>query len=97
MRVRLVAEKLWDGNDPLDPTRNISAAWKVLARVGAACRYLGLNPEGEHEFLLVDPNSGNLLASGHGRSTPEAMCMAALKARQTGRGNLPSRVRAARI
>ena len=95
MRVRLIAEKLWDGNDPLDPARNISAAWKVLARVGAACRYLGLNPEGEHEFLLVDPKSGDLVASGHGRSTPEAMCMAALKARQTRTAETPPRVHAA--
>jgi hypothetical protein len=81
MRERLIAAKLWEREDPTDPAASISAAWKVLARLGAACRYSGLSQDGQREYLLFEPASGKLLATGRGRSTPEALCLAALAAR----------------
>ncbi|MBE0596173.1 MAG: hypothetical protein IH614_02775 [Desulfuromonadales bacterium] len=81
MRKRLVAAKLWDWNDPDDPLTSMSAAWQVLSRLEAACRYLGVGPDGEHEFLLLHPRSGALLARGRGHTSPEALCQAALALR----------------
>jgi hypothetical protein len=85
MREKLVAERLWDADDLTDPAGSVEAAWRVLARTGAACRYIGISPDGQQEMLLVDPRSGGLLASGKGPSTAAAICQAALSARQTGR------------
>jgi hypothetical protein len=85
MREKLVAQKLWDANDPTDPASSVEAAWRVLARTGAACRYIGITPDGQQEMLLVDPRSGGLLASGRGASTAAAICQAALSARLMGR------------
>lgn len=82
MRERLISAKLWDSENPADPAASISAAWQVLSRVGAACRYTGLSQDGKREFLIYDPKSGRPLASGRGSSTPEALCLAALAAHQ---------------
>lgn len=84
MRDQLIAANLWDGENPDDPSKNINAAWRVLARVGAACRYSGQSLDGQREFLLTDPRTGGVLACGRGRSTPEALCRAALAALQKG-------------
>lgn len=81
MREKLIAAQLWDSNDPGNPSEDMSAAWHVLARIGAACRYSGLSQDGQREYLLLDPKTGGLLASGRGRSTPEALCQAALASR----------------
>jgi hypothetical protein len=91
MREMLVAENLWDGNDPADPAGSVSAAWKVLARLGAACRYIGLSPDGQREILLLDPRSGGLLASGRGGCTSEAICRAALTVCQAKKVETPAR------
>jgi hypothetical protein len=85
MREKLVAQKLWDADDPTDPAGSVEAAWRVLARTGAACRYIGVTPDGQQEMLLVDPRSGGLLASGCGPSTAAAICQAALSASRLGR------------
>lgn len=82
MRERLIAANLWDVQNPEDPSISINAAWQVLARVGAACRYSGQSLDGQREFLLTDPRTGGVLACGRGRSTPEALCKAALAACQ---------------
>lgn len=85
MREKLVAQNLWDVNDLTDPAGSVEAAWRVLARTGAACRYIGVSPDGQQEMLLVDPRSGGLLASGRGPSTAAAICQAALSASEQGR------------
>jgi hypothetical protein len=84
MRERLIAAELWDSRNPGDPSQSILAAWQVVSRLGAACRYSGMSPDGQKEFLILEPRTGALLACGRGRSTPEALCMAALAAREKG-------------
>jgi hypothetical protein len=82
MRERLIAAKLWNRENAGDPGQSIAAAWSVLARLGAACRYGGKSQDGRHEYLIVHPGDGRLLASGKGSSTPEALCAAALAAQR---------------
>lgn len=83
MREKLIAQNLWDENDLTDPAGSMAAAWRVLSRTGAACRYIGVSPDGQQEMLLLDPRSGGLLASGRGPSIADAICQAALSSRQT--------------
>ncbi|MHB1399379.1 MAG: hypothetical protein ACYDAI_14960 [Trichloromonadaceae bacterium] len=82
MRERLIAAKLWKPENVVDPGQSIIAAWEVLCRLGEACRYGGKSQDGYHEYLIVHPADGRLLASGKGASTPEALCAAALAAHQ---------------
>ncbi len=80
MREKLIAAKLWNRENTADPGQSIIAAWEVLCRLGEACRYGGKSQDGCHEYLIVHPADGRLLASGKGASTPEALCAAALAA-----------------
>ncbi|BCR03353.1 hypothetical protein DESUT3_04220 [Desulfuromonas versatilis] len=80
MRERLIAANLWNRENAENPGQSITAAWLVLARLGAAYRYGGKTQDGRFEYLIVNPQGGTLLASGKGISIPEAMCEAALAA-----------------
>lgn len=80
MRERLIEAQLWNREDPVNPGQSVCAAWQVLARLGAACRFGGRGQDGRLEYLIVDPADGRLLAVGRGESTPEALCAAALAA-----------------
>lgn len=82
MRERLIAANLWKQENSIDPGQSITAAWEVLCRLGEACRYCGKSQDGCHEFLIIHPADGRLLASGKGATTPEALCAAALAAYQ---------------
>lgn len=82
MRERLIAAKLWKQENSIDPGQSITAAWEVLCRLGEACRYCGRSPDGCHEYLIIHPADGRLLASGKGATIPEALCAAALAAHQ---------------
>lgn len=80
MKERLIAAHLWNQESAGDPGHSITAAWLVLARLGAAYRYGGRTQDGRFEYLIVNPENGGLVASGKGASIPEAMCEAALAA-----------------
>lgn len=82
MRERLIAAKLWNQENSGDPGQSITAAWEVLCRLGEACRYCGRSQDGCHEYLIIHPADGRLLASGKGATIPEALCAAALAAHQ---------------
>jgi hypothetical protein len=51
-------------------------AWQQLAQTGAASRYGGRAPDGRHEILLLQPQTGQLLASGRGETVALAICAA---------------------
>lgn len=82
MREKLIAANLWNRENTTNPGQSIIAAWEVMCRLGEACRYGGKSLDGCHEYLIIHPADGRLLASGKGASTPEALCAAALAARQ---------------
>ena len=82
MRQKLIDANLWDRDNCSDPAQSITGAWTVLARLGAPCRFGGRMGDGRFEYLVVDPQSGLPVACGRGTSLQEAMCQAALAARQ---------------
>ena len=81
MRGKLIAVQLWEEKDVRDPSTDVTCAWKVLARLGAPCRYGGKAPDGNLEYLVLDPDDGAVRASGRGATQARAMCAAALAAR----------------
>lgn len=81
MEERLMAVGLCKKGEKIIPNGQISLAWKILARLGYPGRYSGRTQDGLHEFLIVDPATGNLLASGKGNSVEDAICEASIAAR----------------
>ncbi|MDO3377729.1 hypothetical protein [Geoalkalibacter halelectricus] len=81
MRDELIRVKLWDEGDGRNPTQDMVCAWSVLARLGAPYRFGGRAPDGQVEYLVLDPADGHVVASGRGTTPEEAMCCAALAAR----------------
>lgn len=82
MEKRLIEEHLWSPAEGPSPARSIVGAWRVLARLGAPGRFVGRTQDGQYEYLIVDAESGLMLASGKGESVPAAICAAALAARR---------------
>lgn len=62
------------------PEIDISVAWSTLSHLGYPARYGGKAQNGSYEYVIVDPQSGNLLASGQGETLEKSMCEAALNA-----------------
>ncbi len=87
MRNRLIELGLWDQQEGLQPENDISAAWRIVSRLGYPGRYGGRALDGRYEYLIVNPRTGSL-ASGKGGSVTAAMCEAAIAARSLDR-NLP--------
>lgn len=63
-----------------DPEINISIAWSTLSRLGYPARYGGKAQDGSYEYVVIDPRTGNFLASGKGSTLERSMCEAALNA-----------------
>lgn len=59
---------------------DISLAWSTLAHLGYPARYGGKAQNGFYEYVIVDPRSGTLLATGQGETLEISMCEAALNA-----------------
>jgi hypothetical protein len=89
MEKRLIEENLWNPVEGPSPAQSIVGAWSVLARLGAPGRFVGRTQDGQYEYLIVDPNSGLMLASGKGETVSAAICAAALAAR--GRAKEPKK------
>ncbi|PLX81209.1 MAG: hypothetical protein C0616_05395 [Desulfuromonas sp.] len=81
MEKRLMEVGLCQKGEEILPNGQISFAWKILARLGYPGRYSGRTQDGLHEFLIVDPATGNLLATGKGNSVEDAICEASIAAR----------------
>lgn len=62
------------------PEINISFAWSVLARLGYPARYGGRAQDGSYEFVIIDPSTGDFMATGKGPTIELSMCQAALNA-----------------
>lgn len=61
---------------------NISFAWSILSRLGCPARYSGKGQDGSYEYIIIDPRTGEFLATGKGVTIEKSMCEAALKAVQ---------------
>lgn len=59
---------------------DISLAWSTLSHLGYPARYGGKAQNGFYEYVIVDPRSGTLLATGQGETLEISMCEAALNA-----------------
>ena len=59
---------------------DISLAWSTLSQLGFPARYGGKAQNGCYEYVIVDPRSGTLLATGQGEALELSMCEAALNA-----------------
>jgi len=82
MEQRLIDAQLWSQGDGHLNNLNCSDAWRVLARLGAPYRYAGKARDGRLEYLILHPQTGDVIATGRGESTSEAMCEAALAAKR---------------
>lgn len=60
---------------------NISMAWSILSRLGCPTRYGGRAQDGSHEYVIINPKTGDFLATGRGGSVASSICEAALKAK----------------
>ncbi len=89
MREQLIAARLWDERDVRNPATDLTCAWKVLARLGAPYRFGGRSLNGQIEYLVLHPASGEVLASGRGLTSAQAMCQAALSARDRSASSKP--------
>ncbi len=63
-----------------DPEINISVAWSTLSRLGLPARFGGRAQDGSYEYVVVDPLSGDFVATGRGETLEHSMCEAALNA-----------------
>ena len=77
MKTRLKNAGLFFSDDN-DPEIDISIAWSTLSHLGYPARYGGKTLSGLYEYVIIDPRSDNMLATGHGRTIERAMCEAAL-------------------
>lgn len=82
MEKRLIDARLWSQADGPVNEQNCSDAWQVLSRLGAPYRFAGKSADGLFEYLVLHPQTGDVIASGRGKSSPRAMCEAALAARK---------------
>jgi|GEM_PF-1991794 hypothetical protein len=89
MEKQLIEENLWSPAEGPSPAQSIVGAWRVLARLGAPGRFVGRTQDGQYEYLIVDAESGLMLASGKGESVSAAICAAALASRR--RSRLPKK------
>ena len=82
MEKRLIDARLWSPGDGSLSNADCSDAWQVLSRLGAPYRFSGKSFDGLYEYLVLDPKTGAVIATGRGESTPQAMCEAALAAQK---------------
>lgn len=82
MEQRLIDAQLWAKADGHINELGFNDAWQVLSRLGAPYRFVGKAFDGRFEYLVFHPKTGDVVASGRGESTPQAMCEAALAARK---------------
>jgi hypothetical protein len=78
MKTRLKAGLLCSDKDLSE--RDISRASSTLAHLGYPARYGGKAQNGFYEYVIVDPRSGTLLATGQGETLEISMGEAALNA-----------------
>jgi len=69
---------LYSCNENLDV--NICVAWSALSQLGCPARYAGKTDDGLHKYVIMDPRSGSLIASGLGETVELSMCEAAINA-----------------
>lgn len=60
---------------------NINLAWSVLARLGHPARYGGRALDGSYQYVIINSQTGDFLATGKGMTLESSMCEAALNAR----------------
>lgn len=63
-----------------DPEISISFAWSILSRLGYPARYGGRAQDGSYEYVIINPQTGEFLATGKGNTLERSMCEAALNA-----------------
>ena len=80
MEQRLINVRLWSRDDGQLNQLDCSDAWQVLSRLGAPYRFAGHSRDGLLEYLVLDPKTGEVIATGRGESTPLAMFEAAIAA-----------------
>jgi hypothetical protein len=79
MKFRLQQAGLLRNKDD-DLEINISLAWSLLSRLGCPARYGGRAQDGSHEYIIVNPHTGDFLATGKGVTLARSMCESALNA-----------------
>ena len=82
MEKRLIDAQLWSQADGHLTEQDYGAAWRVLARVGAPYRFSGKSCNGQFEYLVLHPQTGEVIATGRGKTSTAAMCEAALAAQK---------------
>lgn len=82
MEQKLIDAQLWSIGDGCLNEQDCHDAWQVLSRLGAPYRFAGQSSDGQFEFLILHPETGNVVATGFGDSEPQAMCEAALAGRE---------------
>lgn len=80
MKSRLQQAGLWRQEDH-QANIDIILAWRVLSRLGFPARYGGRSLDGLHEYIIVDPATSGILATGRGETLAIAICQAALNVR----------------
>lgn len=78
MKSRLKEAGLLHKDD--DPEIDISIAWSILARLGYPARYGGRAQDGSYEYVIINPQTGDFVATGKGSTLETSMCQAALNA-----------------
>ena len=78
MEHKLIEAQLWSIGDGRLNEQDCHDAWQVLSRLGAPYRFSGMSSDGLFEFLILHPETGEVVATGHGDTEPRAMCEAAL-------------------
>ena len=68
-------------NEDDNPEINITLAWSILSRLGHPARYGGRALDGSYEYVIVNSQTGDYLATGKGMTLERSMCEAALNAR----------------
>ena len=79
MKSRLQQAGFWCDQEG-DFEVNISLAWNILARLGFPARYGGRTQDGSHEYIITNPQTGELFATGKGMTLERSMCEAVLNA-----------------
>ena len=59
---------------------DIKVAWSVLSKLGYPARFCGRAQDGSYEYVILDPKTGNFLATGKGKTLEYSICEAALNA-----------------
>lgn len=82
MQQKLIEAQLWSIGDGCLNDQDCQDAWQVLSRLGAPYRFAGKASDGRFEFLILHPETGDVVATGYGDTEPQAMCEAALAGRK---------------